>query len=481
MRFTVIIRYTGMVLLLNAGFMLLSACISLFNGMDTGLYPLLLSFVVTVALGVFPLIFVRPESDITNKESYVIVVGSWLLACFVGTFPYMLWGGEFNPINAWFESTSGYTTTGSTILHDIEALPNGLLFWRSSTHWLGGVGVVMFAMVILPSLGKIKATLSNMEISTFAKENYHYKTKKILQILLFVYIGLTFLETVLLRVAGMGWFDAVNHAFSTIATGGLSTKNTSIAYYDSVWIEAIVFFFMVASGLHFGLIFATLTGKSTNIFRSEVSRLYLLCMIAGGALISLNLWLTHNYESISSAIRYGYFQLAAAFTTTGFATADSTFWPPFSIMLLVVASIICGCAGSTSGGIKVDRVLLSYKGIAAKLKQQQHPNAIIRVKINNVHYDDKMVSLASMFIVCYLAAVGIGTVVCTLFGCDLMTSFSVAFASMGNVGPGFGQVGSMSNYAELPYGTKIVSSLLMLLGRLEIFGFIQMFLLRSWR
>jgi trk system potassium uptake protein TrkH len=470
-----------MVLLLNAGFMLLSALISFFNEMDTGFYPLLLSFVLTLALGMFPLIFVRPESDITTKESYVIVVGSWLLACFVGTFPYMLWGGEFNPINAWFESTSGFTATGSTILRNIEALPKGMLFWRSSTHWLGGVGVVMFAMVILPSLGKIKATLSNMEISTFAKENYHYKTKKILQILLFVYIGLTLLETVLLRVAGMDWFDAVNHSFSTIATGGLSPKNASIAYYDNVWIEAVIFFFMVVSGLHFGLIFATLTGKSNNLFRSEVARLYLLFILVGGALISFNLWFTNSYESLPTAFRHGYFQFASILTTTGFSTADSTFWPPFSVMLLILASIICGCAGSTSGGVKVDRVLLSYKGIAAKLKQQQHPNAIIRIKINNVHYDDKMVGFASIFIVCYLAAVGVGTVVCTLFGSDLMTSFSIAFGSMSNVGPGFGQVGSMSNYAELPEGTKIVSSLLMLLGRLEVFGFIQMFLLRSWR
>ena len=253
MRLNVVLRYMGLMLLLNAGFMLLSACISLFNNFDTGFYPLLLSFLLTSVLGVFPLIFVPKGEQISTKEGYGIVVGSWLAACMAGMMPYMLWGGEFSLINAWFESVSGYTTTGSTILNDVEALPNGMMFWRSATHWLGGVGVVMFALVVLPASGaQNKMKLSHMELSSMAKDNYRYKTQKILHILLVVYVGLTFVQTVLLRIAGMDWFDAVNNSFSTIATGGFSTKNLSIAYYNNVWIEIIITLFMAVSGLHFG-------------------------------------------------------------------------------------------------------------------------------------------------------------------------------------------------------------------------------------
>ena len=245
MRLNVVLRYTGLMLLLNAGFMLVSACISLFNNLDTGFYPLLLSFLLTSVLGAFPLIFMPKGEQISTKEGYGIVVGSWIVACLAGMLPYMLWGGEFNLINAWFESVSGYTTTGSTILNDVEALPDGMMFWRSTTHWLGGVGVVMFALVVLPSSGaQNRMKLSNMELSSMAKENYRYKTQKILHILLVVYVGLTFAQTILLKLAGMDWFDAVNNSFSTIATGGFSTKNLSIAYYDNVRIEIIMIFFM---------------------------------------------------------------------------------------------------------------------------------------------------------------------------------------------------------------------------------------------
>lgn len=481
MRFNIIIRYIGVVLLLNAIFMLLSAFIALLNHLDTSFYPLLLSCLLTTALGAFPLIFVESESNINTKEGYVIVVGAWLLSCFMGMMPYVLWGGEFSVVNAWFESVSGFTTTGGTVLQNVEALPKGLLFWRSSTHWLGGIGVVMFVMIILPSLGRVKMTLSNVQISSLAKDNFRYKTQKIVQILLVVYVGLTLAQTVLLRIAGMTWFDAVNHAFSTIATGGFSTKNLSIAYYNNIWIEIIITIFMVVSGLHFGLIFASLVGKRNNIFRSEVSRFYLISMLVAGIAISVNLWLTNVYPTFFSSLRYGIFQLASVTTTTGFATTDSNVWPPFAILIIIVFSFMCACAGSTAGGIKVDRVLLSLKSITAKIKQLQHPNAIIPVKLDNVTQEPETLSMVNMFIVIYLMCVVIGTVINTMFGVDLITSFSVTFTSMANVGPGFGEISSLSNYSGLPAGVKLTSTLWMLIGRLEIFGFLQILFFRSWR
>ena len=231
-----------MVLLFESAFMLLSAGISYLNGVDSGFTPLLLSFLLTALLGSFPLIFVGKGGSMTSKESYAIVIGAWLASCFVGMFPFLLWGGEFSVINAWFESVSGFTATGASILNDIEALPKGLLFWRSVTHWIGGVGVVMFALVILPMMGRSRMTMSSLEISSMARDNYRYRSSKIMQILLSVYLGMTVVCAVALKLAGMGWFDAVNHAFSAIATGGFSTKNASVGAFGSVWVEIVLIF-----------------------------------------------------------------------------------------------------------------------------------------------------------------------------------------------------------------------------------------------
>lgn len=481
MRLYIVLRYIGLILALNAIFMLLSACVSILNGMDSAFYPLLQSFVLTVILGLFPLIFVPKSQQISNTEGYGIVVGSWLMACLVGMLPYVLWGGEFTLINAWFESVSGFTTTGASILNDVEALPKGLLFWRASTHWLGGVGVVMFVLIVLPSMGSTKMRLSNVELSSMAKDNFRYQTKKILQILLVVYVGLTAAETLLLRIAGMGWFDAVCNSFSTIATGGFCTKNASIAAYNSVSIEIIIMFFMMISGLHFGLIFGTLTGKNNNIFRSEISRYYVLSLLIGGCVIAADLWINGYYPNFWTSLRYGLFETISVSSTTGFATVDTSVWSPLAIILLMLFTIQCACAGSTAGGIKCDRMLLSFKAIKAMMIQRQHPNAIIRVKMNGVIQENHTVNMAVLFIIVYLILVGAGTVIFCAFNIDLETSFGMTISSLANAGSGFGEVGSMDNYHNVPTLAKAINTILMLLGRLEIFGFLQLFLINRWK
>lgn len=480
MRFFVVLRYIGFMLLISAVFLLISVLVSLFNGTDTGFYPLLLSFLLTATLGAFPMIFVNQQSQISTKEGYLIVAGAWIVACVIGTLPYLLWGGEFSMINAWFESVSGFTTTGSSILDDVEALPQSLLFWRSSTHWMGGIGVVMFALIVLPSMGQSKMKMANLEMSSMAKENFRYRTQKIVQILLMVYVGLTVACFLLLHMAGMGWFDAVNNAFSTVATGGFSTRNLSIAYYNSAWIEMIMVFFMVVSGLHFGLIFATLTGKGNNIFKSEISRYYLLFILTGSLVVSCSLWINNIYPTFLTSLRYGVFQVATITSTSGFATADSSVWPPLAIMILLVCTFQCACAGSTSGGIKSDRALLIFKAIRAQIQQRQHPNAVIKIKMNGLIQEDNAVNLAVLFTLFYFVAVFFGTLLVTAFGVDLMTGFGAIAASMGNVGPGFGMVGSMSNYGHQPVAVKFLCTIYMLLGRLELYGFIQLFFIRRW-
>ena len=481
MRLSVILRYVGSVMLCVSAFMVMSAVISYINNVDSGFYPLLLSALLTFTLGVFPMLFVPRAKSISNKEGFTIVVGSWVLASVVGMFPYLIWGGEFSLINAWFESVSGYTATGATILNNIEELPQGLLFYRTSTNWLGGVGVVMFALVILPSLGTSKMSLSNVELSSLAKDNYRYRTQVIVRILLIVYVGLTIATTIALKFAGLRWFDAVNHAMSACATAGFSTKNASIAFYDNVAVEFILAGAMLISSLHFGLIYATFLRKGNNIFRSEVVKTYLSIIVVATLLVATSIFGANVYTSIWEALRHSFFQVVSLITTTGFSTADTNLWTPFAIVVLIFVSIVCACAGSTSGGMKVDRLLIFCKILMARIRRQQHPNAIIRIRIDGVVQDSDMLNSVVVFMVTYFGLIFFATFTNTLFGQDLMTAFSSAVACVGNVGPGFGDVGSMGNFADIPVILKAQNSILMLMGRLEIFGFIQLIFLKWWR
>lgn len=481
MRVSIILRYVGTVMLCVSAFMMVSAVISYMNNIDSGFYPLLLSALLTFTLGAFPILFVPRATSISNKEGFSIVVGSWVLASVVGMFPYLIWGGEFSLINAWFESVSGFTATGATILNDIEQLPQGLLFYRTSSNWLGGVGVVMFALVILPSLGTSRMSLSNVELSSLAKDNYRYRTQVIVRILLVVYVGLTAVTTLALKAAGLRWFDALNHAMSACATAGFSTKNASIAFYDNVVVELILAGAMLISSIHFGLIYATFLRKSNNIFRSEVVRTYITIVILSTLFVATSLFGANIFPTVWESLRHSFFQVVSLITTTGFATADTNLWTPFAIVILIFVSIVCACAGSTTGGMKIDRVLIFCKILMARIRRQQHPNAVIRIRVDGIAQDADLLNSVVVFIVAYIGLIFMATLTNTLFGQDLMTAFSSAVACIGNVGPGFGEVGSMGNFANIPAILKLQDSLLMLMGRLEIFGFIQLFFLKWWR
>ena len=481
MRIQVVIRYIGIVLLVLAAFMLLSAGISYASNVDTSYSPLVMSSLITLLIGCFPLIFVPRIDRISTKEGFCIVVGSWIVACMVGTFPYLMWGGEFTIINAWFESVSGFTTTGASILNNIEALPRGLQFWRMSTCWIGGVGVVMFALVILPSIGKSKMMLSNVELSSLAKDNFNYRTQTVVRIVLSVYVSLTVVTAIALKLGGMCWFDAICHAMSACATCGFSTKNASIAYFNSGLIEWILAIAMILMGVHFGIIYATITGKHNNMFRSEITRFYFAIIIVASLCIAFSLWFEDVYPTILLSLRNALFHTASFITTTGYATADCNTWTSFAILVLIFCSIVCACAGSTSGGLKIDRLLLAIKMLRNRIRSQQHPTAVIRTKIDGVSQDSEMLGTVSVYIVAFMMMILAGTFLNTLFGADLMTGFSAAVACASNVGPGFGEVGTMDNYSAMPIVTKFNLTVLMLLGRLEIFGLIQLFFIRWWR
>ena len=480
MRLQVVFRYIGMVLLFESAFMLLSAIISYANGIDGGFAPLLLSFLFTALLGSFPLIFVDKSSRLSSKESYAIVIGAWLFSCVVGTFPYLLWGGEFSILNAWFESVSGFTATGASILNDIEALPKGLLFWRSVTQWIGGVGIVLFALVIMPMIGRSRMTVSNLEISSMARDNYRYTSSTIIKILMGVYIGMTVANIAALKIAGMGWFDAVNHGLTTSATGGFSTRNASIGYYNNVWIEGITVFFMFLSSIHLGITYATIAGHRNNIFRNEGCKFYIFGTKIFCRALSVNLWSNGIYDGFGTSLRHGVFQGVSIVTSSGFATADTNLWTPLCICILIYLSIQGGMAGSTAGGLKSDRILMAGKVIKAQIKQQQHPGAVIRIKNNGVVQDASVVNFAILYIVIYVLIILVGTIVNTACGLDVLTGFTASVSSMGNIGPGFGEVGSLNNFSAMPVVVKLMSTLQMLLGRLEIFGLLHFFTMKWW-
>lgn len=482
MRFSVVIRYIGMVLLVLAAFMLASAGISYVSNVDSAYTPLIMSSLLTLLMGCFPLIFVPRTDRISQKEAYCIVVGAWVVASVVGMFPYLMWGGEFTLVNAWFESVSGFTTTGASILNDIEALPRGLLFWRMATCWIGGIGVVMFALVILPAIGKSKMMLSNFELSSLAKDNFNlYRTPTVVRIVLSVYVGLTVVTTLLLKLCGMTWFDSVCHAMAACSTCGFSTKNLSIGWYDSFSVELVLIFAMVMAGIHFGLIFATLRRQRNNIFRSEIARTYFAVIGVSALLIGISLWMADIYPNIFASMRDALFHTVSLITTTGFATADCNTWTSFAIMILIFCSVVCACAGSTSGGMKMDRLLLALKMLRNRLNSQQHPNAVIRTKVDGVAQDKNMLNSVMVYIVAYMLLILAGAFVNTMFGCDLQSGFSASVACLGNVGPGFGEVGTMDNYSWMPAILKMNQTLLMMFGRLEIFGLIQLFFIRWWR
>lgn len=482
MRYSVVIRYIGMVLLVLAAFMLVSAGISYVSGVDSAYTPLIMSSLLTLLLGCFPLIFVPRSDRISQKEAYCIVVGAWVVSSIVGMFPYLMWGGEFTPINAWFESVSGFTTTGASILNNIEALPRGLLFWRMATSWIGGIGVVMFALVILPSIGKSKMMLSHFELSSLAKDNFNlYRTPTVVRIILSVYVGLTIVSTLVLKLCGMTWFDSVCHAMSACGTCGFSTKNLSIGWFDSATIEMVLVIIMLISGIHFGLIFATLTRKRNNIFRSETTRTYFSVIAISALIIGISLWAADIYPSLFGSLRSALFHTVSLITTTGFATTDCNTWTSVAILILMFCSFVCACAGSTSGGLKIDRLLVAVKMLRNRLRSQQHPNAIFRTKVDGIPQNKEMLNGVMVYIVAYMMLILLGAFTNTLLGADLMTGFSASIACVSNVGPGFGEVGTMDNYSLLPALMKFNLTALMLFGRLEIFGLIQLFFIRWWR
>lgn len=472
-------RNVGVALLFVAAFMFLSAVVALMNGLDSSFSPLFLSCILTLTSGLFPVVFVpRSHSDINTREGLAVILFAWVLASLFGMMPFALWGGEFTLINSFFESVSGITTTGATILTNVDILPKGLLFWRSSLHYIGGLGVVLFMMMILPSMSTVRLKMSRMEVSDVSKPNYNLKSNQLVKVVLSVYLWLTASLFILLILAGMEPFDAINHAMSTVATGGFSTKNASIGFYDSRLIEVIIMVFMILSSLHFGLLYTSIVGRNAHIFRYPVTKYYLLSILICSVVVAANLLLSGSISSVSDAIFDSFFNVISLASTTGFANCDTSVWPLSSILIMEFMSIQCGCTGSTAGGVKADRVWILFKATHNQLLKTLHPNAVIQVKYgDNQVVDKNLISSVSLFVIVYLFIVFVCSLVYAAIGMDLIDSVSSSITLMGNIGPGFGTVGSESNFSAIPALGKFVMSIEMIIGRLGIYSVLVVFLL----
>ena len=469
MNLKVISRNVGFALLTSAFFMFLSIIVSMSRGNDSALAALIISFVITFTVGVFPFIFVRSTERISLKDGYMIIVLSWSLSFIFGMLPYLLWGGPFTVVNSLFESVSGYTTTGATILEEVEALPDSLLFWRSSTHFIGGLGVVVFLLLIIPSSSPVRLRLTNLEISSLSREGYRSRANKTVIIYSSVYFALVLLSFLLYWISGMSAFDAINHAFSVCATGGFSTKNLSIASFDSNAINVITIVFMFLASVHFGTLFMAVVHRSFKPLNNPVLKYYFSIIVAVSLISAFCMRLNDSGLSFGDSLVSGVFHTLTFISTTGFAIADNNTWPAFVNTLMLIISIQCGMAGSTTGGIKADRMYLTFKALGHQVKHVLHPTSINQIRINNHYLKMEEAYPHILYLGRYFIALSLSTGLNPLFGLDDANALYASVSCLSNVGPAIGDLGTFGNYNSVPVMSKLIFCLDMFIGRIEIY------------
>lgn len=456
-------------MLVSALFMFLSILISIGEGNDSALAAMAISFIITFTVGIFPLIFVRKAEAISLKDGYMIIVLSWILSFIFGMLPYVLWGGPFTVVNAFFEAVSGYTTTGATILSSVENLPKSLLFWRASTHFIGGLGVVVFLLLIIPLSSPVKLRLSSMELSSLSREGYHSRVNKTVYIFTYVYLGLNMAAIIAYMMAGMGAFDSVCHAFSVCSTGGFSTRNYSIASFDSLPVTLVTMLFMFLASIHFGMLFMAIVSRSFKPFNNSVFKVYSLFLLIASLLVAFTLKGQHIVNSWGTALLDGSFHVLSYTSTTGFAIADNSRWPYFVNTLLQVCGVCCGMAGSTTGGVKIDRVVLLWNVITRHIYRSVHPASISEIRISGHVVKDEEIRPHILYVAMYFFIMILSLLACLLSGVDNSNAFMATLSTLGNVGPAVGELGTFGNYGIEPDMAKISYSINMFLGRVEIY------------
>lgn len=415
-----------------------------------------------------------------KRDGYCIASLTWVLFTALGMLPFLLCGSVETAGEAFFETMSGFTTTGATILDDIDHEPHAILFWRALTHWIGGLGIVLFALAVLPIFGEGSLQLFSGEAVGVTHDKIHSKVNVMARLLWSIYLGLTVTCLLLLRVGGMGWFDALCHSMATVSTGGFSTRQASVAAWQSPFIEYVIAVFMILSAINFSLYFSALKGRPGKIWRDEETRWFLTSILVVTGVIAATLVWQRGYD-VEHALRSALFQVASLHTSTGFGTDDYMQWPPLTWILLVYAMLAGGCTGSTSGGIKALRLVILAKSIRNHLRRMLHPNAVLPVRVNRQAVPQGVVLTVGIFVICYLLCIFIGWLGLVVAGVELTDAFGVAISSMGNAGMALGNFGPAYSWSALPEAGKWISSALMLVGRLEMFAIMLMFYSAFWR
>lgn len=477
LQLSVIGRIVAINLALMAASMLVCTGIALLYSEST--VPFLLSALIVSVPAVILYFLSAPlpgSEDLKRKDAYFIVSASWILLGLTGSLPYMLSGSIPAFVDALFESVSGFSTTGASVLTDIEALPYSILFWRSLTHWIGGIGIIILVIVIMPSFRIGGYHLFTMESSL--QEKIKPRTRSIGYRLLLIYVALTVAEAVLLLAGGMNLFESVCHSFGTIATGGFSPKNDSIAGY-SPYIQYVITLFMLMAGVNFTVYYFLAKREFNRIRDNEEFRFYLMVVASIGLVITAIL-VAKADKPLEVAFRDAFFQVVSIITCTGFVSADYLQWPVYAWMIIFFSMFIGGSTGSTAGSIKIARHLILLKNIKSILSKMIHPSSIIRIRINKRHLPEDLNQSALAFIALYLIIFAFGSLLLTITGLDLMTASSSTATCMAGIGPGMGTVGPVSNFGHLPSSAKIILSALMILGRLEIYTVLILFTKSFW-
>ncbi|MEL7589127.1 MAG: potassium transporter TrkG [Prolixibacteraceae bacterium] len=475
-----IIKILGFLLVVEGISMLTAFGVTLIY-QEADMIPLLQASLICIVTGGITVYLTRNAGkNISKSDGFVIVSLVWVIFSFFGSLPYLLSGSIPNLTDAFFETMSGFTTTGSSILNDIEALPHGILFWRSMTQWLGGMGIIVLSLAILPVFGIGGMQLFAAEVPGPVPDKLNPKIKQTAKNLWAIYILFTFLETMLLWLGGMDLFDAVNHSFTTMATGGYSTKQASVAYWDSPFIQYVIVFFMVIAGTNFTLSYSALTGKFDRVYKNEEFKYYVL-FIAGFTAIIFSGLLLSTQLGFEQAFRDALFQVVTIITTTGYATTDYLTWTPFLTVLLFALFFFGGSAGSTGGSIKIMRIVLLMKNSYYELRRMLHPNAVIPVRFNGRAVSDQIITNVLAFFMIYMIIFFVSTILFTIIEPDLDSAMGAVATSLGNIGPGLGSFGPAENFYHLHPAGKWFLSFLMLLGRLELFTVLVLFSPAFWK
>ncbi len=479
-RWKSILHILGVLILLNSAFLLISTVVSWYYG-DEALTALTIAVLVSVVAG--GLAFgttLRGKQEVRKREGYLIVASGWVVLSLFGSLPYFLSGAIPNYTDAFFETMSGFTTTGATILQDIEAMPPSLLFWRSCTQWIGGMGMIVLAVAILPILGVGGMQLFIAEVPGISYDKLQPRIRETAKRLWYIYSGLTLLLLVLLSAAGMPLFEAANHALTTLSTGGFSPKNASIAHYDSATIEYMISFFMLVGGTNFVLIFFLLKGQWRTLVKNEEFRFY-TGLVFGITLLVTAILVFQLGLGTETAFRKALFQVLAIVTTTGYGTADFTEWGAILTWLFFLLMFTGAMAGSTSGGMKLVRHIIVAKNSLLEMRRLMHPAAIIPVRFNQRPVRNEITYNILAFVIIYVTIFGVGAFVMTLLGMDVISAVGAVATSLGNVGPGLGTVGPSENFSGVPGLGKWLLSFLMMMGRLELFTVLILFTGYFWR